>query len=154
MSTTSKTYEFPVSVRWLTGKRTVATVAGKDDLEVATPPEFKGGVEGVWSPEDLFVGSIASCFAVTLAGKAARRGIPMRSLSVGGDGVVTQRADGRFGFSEVTLHVAIETDPGFEEEMGVAAHEAEDGCLVAASVDLPVHLDLAVEATQLLEPAR
>ncbi len=148
-----KGIRLPVSVRWLTGKRTVATVAGKDDLEVATPPEFKGGVEGVWSPEDLFVGSVASCFAVTLAGIAARRGIPLRGLSVGGDGIVTQRTDGRFGFAEVILHVELATDQGYEREATDAVHDAELGCLVAASVDLPVRVELTVRTSPLVEAA-
>ena len=154
MNATTKTYDFPVSVRWLAGKRTVASVAGKEDLEVATPPEFKGGVEGVWSPEDLLVGSVASCFAVTFAGMAARRGIPLRSLTVDGDGVVTQRKDGRFGFTEVELDVEISTDAGYEEEAADAARQAEAGCLVACSLDLPVHVEATVHSAPQLEAAR
>jgi organic hydroperoxide reductase OsmC/OhrA len=144
MNATAKTYDFPVGVRWVAGKRTVVSVAGKDDLAVATPPEFKGGVEGVWSPEDLFVGSIASCFTVTLAGMADRRGIPLRDLVVDGDGVVTQRPDGCFGFSEVVLRAELTTFPEFEHEAIEAAHAAERSCLVACSVDLPVRLELTV----------
>jgi organic hydroperoxide reductase OsmC/OhrA len=153
MNAKTKAYDFPVSVRWLTGKRTVATVAGKDELEVATPPEFKGGVEGVWSPEDLFVGSVASCFAVTLAGIVARREIPLRSLTVGGDGIVTQRKDGRFGFTEIVLQVELATDAGYEERAAAAAEAAEVGCLVAASIDLPVRYELTVRSAPLLEAA-
>jgi organic hydroperoxide reductase OsmC/OhrA len=153
MNATAKKYDFPVGVRWLTGKRTVVSVRGKDDLEVATPPEFKGGVEGVWSPEDLFVGSVASCFAVTLVGIAGRRGIPLRSLSVGGSGVVTQRPDGRFGFAEIVLQAELETDTGFEQEAADAARAAELGCLVACSVDLPVRAELTVRTAPLLEAA-
>jgi organic hydroperoxide reductase OsmC/OhrA len=148
MSATAKAYDFPVGVRWVAGKRTVVSVAGKDDLPVATPPEFKGGIEGVWSPEDLFVGSIAACFTVTLAGIADRRGIALLGLTVDGDGIVTQRHDGRFGFSEVVLHVRLETYPEFEHEAAEAAHAAEVGCLVACSVDLPVRLDLTVQTPE------
>jgi organic hydroperoxide reductase OsmC/OhrA len=153
MNTKAKKFDFPVGVRWLAGKRTVVSVPGKDELEVATPPEFKGGVEGVWSPEDLFVASVASCFTVTLVGIADRRGIPLRSLAVGGSGVVTQRHDGRFGFAETVLHVELATDPDFEQEAAEAARAAELGCLVASSVDLPVRVELSVRTAPLLEPA-
>ncbi len=88
---------------------------------MATPPEFKGGVEGVWSPEDLLVGSVASCFAVTLVAVAERRGVPLRGLDVAARGVVTQRPDGRFGFTEVVLEVSLSTEPGCEEEASAAA---------------------------------
>jgi len=152
MTATAKSYEFPLDVRWLGGRRTIASVAGKGDLEVATPPEFKGGIAGVWSPEDLFVGSVAACFAVTLVGVAERRDVPLRALDVSANGVVTQRHDGRFGFTEVALKVELRTDPGFEEQAADAADAAKAGCLVAASVDLPVRLELAVRAAPLLEP--
>ena len=49
MSTAAKKFEFPVDVKWLDGRLTQVTAAGKPDLEVATPPEFKDGVAGVWS---------------------------------------------------------------------------------------------------------
>jgi organic hydroperoxide reductase OsmC/OhrA len=151
MNATPKAYDFAVGVRWVAGKRTVVSVAGKDDLAVATPPEFKGGIEGVWSPEDLFVGSIASCFTVTLAGIADRRGIPLHGLAVDGDGVVTQRHDGRFGFSEVVLYVKLTTYPEFEREAVDAARAAELGCLVACSVDLAVRVELDVRTAPLVE---
>ncbi len=153
MTSNAKTYDFPLSVRWIAGRRTVAAVPGKDDLEVATPPEFKGGVEGVWSPEDLLVGSVASCFAVTLVAVAERRSIPLRGLEIGASGRVTQRDDGRFGFTEVVLEVGLSTEPGFEQQACEAAEQAERGCLVAASLDFPVRLDLDVRTAPLLAAA-
>ena len=148
MTTHAKSFEFPVSVHWVGGRRTIASVEGKPDLEVATPPVFKGGVEGVWSPEDLLVGSIASCFAVTLVAIAERRDVPLHGLGVAASGRVTQRNDGRTGFVEATLDVALMTEPGHEEEAVAAAEAAERGCLVAASLDFPVRLELDVRAAE------
>ena len=149
MSASAKAYDFPLSVRWIAGRRTVMSVPGKVDLEVATPPEFKGGVEGVWSPEDLLVGSVASCFVVTLVAVAERRSIPLRGLEVDASGRVTQRDDGRFGFIEVVLEVSLSTDPGFEGEVAGAAEAAERSCLVAASLDFPVRFELHVRTAPL-----
>jgi organic hydroperoxide reductase OsmC/OhrA len=148
MTTQAKSFEFPVSVHWVGGKRTIASVEGKPDLEVATPPEFRGGVEGVWSPEDLLVGSIGSCFAVTLVAIAERRDIPLHGLGVSARGRVTQRNDGRTGFVEATIDVTLMTDPGHEEEAVAAAEAAERSCLVAASLDFPVRLALDVRAAE------
>jgi organic hydroperoxide reductase OsmC/OhrA len=144
MTTDAKAYDFPLSVRWTSGRRTVVSVPGKDDLEVATPPEFKGGVEGVWSPEDLLVASVASCFAVTMLAVCERREVPIHGLEVGGSGHVTRRKDGRFGFTEIVLHAAVDTDPGREPEAEEAAEASERGCLVSCSVDFPVRLELDV----------
>ena len=91
----------------------------------------------MWSPEDLLVGSVASCFVVTLVAVAERRSIPLRGLEVGASGRVTQRDDGRFGFTEVVLEVSLSTDPGFEGEVAGAAEAAERGCLVACFSGLP-----------------
>ena len=153
MTSTAKVYDFPLTIRWISGRRTVASVHGKDNLEVATPPEFKGGVEGVWSPEDLLVGSVGSCFAVTLLAVADRRNVPIRGLEVDATGSVTQRRDGRFGFTEVVLHLAFDTEPGFESEAAEAADAAEQGCLVASSLDFPVRVDLRVRTAPALAAA-
>jgi organic hydroperoxide reductase OsmC/OhrA len=154
MSTTTKAYDFPLSLHWIGGRRTVASATGKHQLEVATPPVFTHGIEGVWSPEDLFVGSVASCFALTLVAVAERRGVPLWGLDIAASGNVAQRDDGRFGFTEVTLDVDVVTDDGFEREAEKAAHDAESGCIVASSLDVPVKLDLKVNAHLLLENAR
>lgn len=144
MTTTPKTHRFPVDVCWLGGRLTRASVNGKPDLTVATPPEFRGGVEGVWSPEDLLVAAAATCFTVTLVSVAERRGLPLRALGVHGAGSVTQRPDGRFGFTEIELDVVLATDPGREEDARSAAEAAERSCLVAVSLDTPVHVSLQV----------
>jgi hypothetical protein len=42
-----ETFRFPVSVRWCGGQLTRVSVAGKPRLEVATPPESRGGIAGI-----------------------------------------------------------------------------------------------------------
>jgi organic hydroperoxide reductase OsmC/OhrA len=141
-----KTHRFPVDVRWLDGKLTLASVPGKAPLPVATPPEFQGGIEGVWSPEDLFVGAVATCFTVTLVSAARRRHVPVHRLQVRSFGDVTRRPDGRFGFVGVELTVELETDAGLEGEAQGALLDAEESCLVAASLDTPVTVHAHVSA--------
>ena len=140
------TYRFPVDVRWLEGKLTVASVPGKEPLEVATPPEFHGGVEGAWSPEDLFVGAVATCYTVTLISATRRRGVPVRSLELRSFGDVSRRPDERFGFVGVELAVEFTTERGYEAEARAAALDAGSTCLVAASLDTPVHVHVTVTA--------
>ncbi|HZO62164.1 MAG TPA: OsmC family protein [Gaiellaceae bacterium] len=152
-TTIAKAYDFPVGTRWLTGRRTLVSIHGKKDLEVATPPEFKGGIEGVWSPEDLLVASIGTCYAVTLLAVADRRRLPLRGLELGASGHVTRRSDGAFGFTEAVLTATVDTEAGFEDEARDAAEAAKGGCLVANSVDFPVRLELEVRAAPLLEAA-
>jgi organic hydroperoxide reductase OsmC/OhrA len=97
-------------------------------------------------PEDLFVAAAATCYAVTLVGITDRRGVPLRALSVHGSGDVTQRSDGRFGFTVVELDVALVTDPGCEEDLRSAAEAAERSCLVASSLDTSIRVGLDIRA--------
>jgi organic hydroperoxide reductase OsmC/OhrA len=145
--TTLKTQCFPVDVLWTGGPVTEVTAAGKPELRVATPPEFRGGVEGVWSPEHLVVAAVASCYVTTLVSIAERRDVPLDAVEVRGAGYMTLRPDGRFGFIAVDLEVSLQTKPGREDHVRSIARDAEHACLVAASLDLPVRVALEVSAS-------
>jgi organic hydroperoxide reductase OsmC/OhrA len=141
---TLKDYRFQVDVDRLTGKTVRLVASGKPELEVATPPEFRGGVPNVWSPEDLLVAASASCYALTLSAIAERRDVPVRELAVTGAGHVTRRADGRFGFVVVELRVELTTDPEFVEQAEQLGHTAEQACLVDRALAVPIEVELAV----------
>jgi organic hydroperoxide reductase OsmC/OhrA len=144
--TTVKAHRFPVSVEWRGDRITRVSVPGKRPLEVATPPEFRGTHAELWSPEDLLVGALASCYAVTLVSVAEWRGVPLRGLSVDGLGHVERRDDGRFAFVAIELHAKVETDASTLAAAEDAARYAKDACLVSMALDTPVHLELAVRA--------
>ena len=149
----SKHFEFPASVEWEGGLITVASVAGKQDLDVATPPEFGGENEGVWSPEDLLVASAATCFAVTLAAIVRRRTIPLLSLHVDGNGHVGPRDDGQLGFTSIELHVTAETDSADAvSQLETAIERAENGCLVAMALNIPVNVHATVTVARSASP--
>ncbi len=40
-------------------------------IEVATPPEFPKGIEGIWSPEHLFVAAVSGCL-MTIFGHSGK----------------------------------------------------------------------------------
>lgn len=140
-----KEFSFPVAVEWLGDTRVTSRVAGKSDIETSSPPEFRGKDATIWSPEDFFVASAASCLAVTLSGIAERRGLPLHALEVSGDGVVGRRDDGAFGFTRMSFRVVIKTDAGQEDLAREVAGKAEEGCLVAVSLALPIEIEVEVE---------
>ena len=139
-----KALRFPVTIRQKHGRLTRAASADKPELEIATPPEFHGGIKGVWTPEDLLVTSAASCYAVTLVAVAERRGIPIHDLRVHGTGHVSKRDDRRFGFVVIELTAELETDAELVEAANVAARHAESSCLIAQALDVPVHVRMNV----------
>jgi organic hydroperoxide reductase OsmC/OhrA len=119
----------------------------KPALEIATPAEFRNGLPGYWSPEDLLVGATASCYVLTFRALAKRRGISFDDLEVTATGHVTRRADGRFGFVLVELQVSVGTDVEHEEAVTALAHDAERGCIVGRALEIPVELELDVRTT-------
>jgi peroxiredoxin-like protein len=139
---TVKALRFPAAIEWRGGRLTHATAPGKHALDVATPPEFKGGLPGVWSPEDLLVAATASCFAVTLAAVAEHSGVELTALRVDGLGHVERGADGRFGFTVIELGVEVEAKAEWSLVERLVA-KAERNCLVTLALDVPVHLRLA-----------
>jgi organic hydroperoxide reductase OsmC/OhrA len=136
--TTVKEMQFPVWVRWRGGRLVNAEAGGRDGLELATPPQFTGGLAGYWSPEDLLVAATASCFALTLAAVAERRETPLLDATVTATGRISRRADGRFGFAGIEIEAELETIAGGEDAVRSAARAAEQRCLVAHALDLPV----------------
>ena len=140
-----KEFSFPVEVEWLGDTRVATRVEGKREIETSSPPEFRGKDATIWSPEDFFVSAAASCLAITLQGIAERRGLVLHALRVTGEGVVGRRDDERFGFTRMNLRIALKTDAGQEELAREVAVKAEEGCLVAVSLALPIELEVAVE---------
>jgi organic hydroperoxide reductase OsmC/OhrA len=140
----TKDFRYKVGVEWEGDRLTTVSSPEKPELTVATPPEFKGGVPGVWSPEDLLVASVASCFAVTLVAVAERRELPLHELHVSGTGHLTGRDDGRFGFVAIELTADVRTDELAIGPVERAAKHAERACLVSMALDIPVHVEVVV----------
>ncbi len=140
----AREFRFPVKVAWDGARRTTVSVEGKQALDVATPPEFRGTDPDLWSPEDAFVAAAASCLAVTIAAKAEQQGVPLRDLDVAADGVVGKRPDGRFGFVSIEQTVHLVTDAGFEDRAREVVSQSEQGCLVTVSLNVPVETTVQV----------
>lgn len=139
-----KALRFPAAVHWHGGRLTRVSAPGKASFEVATPPEFKGGVEGVWSPEELLVAAAGSCFAVTLAAVAERNGVELDAVEVEGIGHVERGNEGAFHFVAVELMVEVAAEKEDPATLGRLVREAERLCIVSLALDVPVHVRLVV----------
>jgi organic hydroperoxide reductase OsmC/OhrA len=145
----AKDFRFPVEIGQAAGPRVRATAPGRPPLSIATPAEFRGGVEGTWSPEDLLVAAVASCFELTFKSIAARRGLVYERLDVTGTGHVTLLADNQIGFLAIELDVVVEAAPGAAHAAETAARRAHDHCIVGRALAVPVELSLEVRTPEL-----
>lgn len=146
----ARDFRFPVRVEELGGPHVVASAPGRPPLAVATPAEFRGGVGGgAWSPEDLLVAAVASCYELTFKAIAVRRALAYERLEVDASGHVTTLADGQIGFLSIGLDVVVEAPPGAAHAADTIARHAHERCIVGAALAVPVELRLEVRTPAL-----
>jgi organic hydroperoxide reductase OsmC/OhrA len=64
-----KSVRFKSSLAWTRDRRGRAFAPGKPEIDIGSPPEFRGE-PGVWSPEELFVGALNGCLVLTFIAMA------------------------------------------------------------------------------------
>jgi len=139
MDVRSKVYTYHTAVRWTEERKGVISCAGKPDVEVATPPEFKGH-DGIWSPEDLFVASANICLMTTFLAVAGRAGLAFTSYESSAEGRL-ELVEGKFQFTEITLKPVITLPAGGDAAKAKELIEkAEANCLISNSMKATVML--------------
>jgi organic hydroperoxide reductase OsmC/OhrA len=146
--TMMKEIQFPCSVLWRGGRLVRASARGKESIELAAPPEFRSGLAGYWTPEELLVSASASSFVLTLAAAAERRGVPLIDATATATGHMSRRDDGRFGFTVIEIDAELETLAGSEEAVSSVARAAAKRCLIAQALDVPTHVSVSVKAVR------
>ncbi len=144
-----ETHEYPAKITWL-GERKYRMEffsegsEGKPKMDVATPPEFHG-VPGIYSPEDLFVGSVLSCYMATFTGLAIKMKLSLDKFTCEAKGTL-EKQEGGWVFTTITLrpHIVLKDKSGLENAKK-AAHLAEENCLVAKSIKTKTTLEPKVE---------
>jgi organic hydroperoxide reductase OsmC/OhrA len=126
-------HTFRTSTSWLDGTTGLLSAEGKPTLRVSTPPEFRGE-RGVWTPEDLFVGSVEICHMATFMSFARRNDIPITSYRSHANGVLEYVGDD-FRFTRIVIFPTI-TIPSAKHEQDVheLLKETSHRCLVTNSI--------------------
>ena len=134
METRPKSYTYHTTVKWTEQRKGVISCAGKPDIQVATPPEFKGH-EGIWSPEDLFVASANICLMTTFLAVAERAGLSFTSFESQAEGRL-ELVEGKFQFTAITLSANADATKAKE-----LIEKAEANCLISNSMKARVSLE-------------
>jgi peroxiredoxin-like protein len=143
MDVRSKVYFYQTTVRWTEQRKGIMSCAGKPDVEVATPPEFKGH-PNIWSPEDLFVASANICLMTTFLAFAERAGLAFSSYESEAEGRL-ELVEGKFQFTAITLKPTITLQPGADAGKAKELIEkAEANCLISNSMKATVTLEPVV----------
>lgn len=140
MEQKGKVYLYQTVVKWTEQRKGIISCAGKPDVQVATPPEFKGH-EGIWSPEDLFVASANICLMTTFLAVAERAGLTFSAYESTAEGRL-ELVDGKFQFTAITIRPSITLKPGGDVAKAKELIEkAEHNCLISNSMKATVTLE-------------
>ena len=145
-----KSHRYGVRTERHDGNRVTLSAPGKPVLDVALPADFKNGVPRVWSPEELLIASLATCFELTMIAVAEYRNVPLHDVRVDATGHV-ERKGHLYKLILLELDVHAQTDSGRRGDIERTVRMAQEGCLVGNALDVPVRLDLAIDAAAVAE---
>ncbi len=136
----SEAHFYEVNLKWIEQKKGMLTSNGLPDIEVATPPQFSSGHEGIWSPEHLFVSSVAVCIMTTFLAIAELSKLEFLSYESRAVGKL-EKVENKYLITEITVEpvIVIKYEKDFERAERII-YKAEANCLISNSIRSKVSL--------------
>src|SRR5713101_2446540 len=101
-STMEGAQKYRVIAWWSSGRTGLAkSDSAPNAIHFTAPPEF-GGLEGRWTPEDLLLCAVASCYTTTFRALAEYSKFEYSDLGVQVEGTL-RKVDSGYVFSEVVI---------------------------------------------------
>jgi peroxiredoxin-like protein len=95
-------HQFRVVAWWSSDRTGIAKSDSAPNAIQFTAPVSFGGVEGRWTPEDMFLGSIASCYTTTFHTLAEYSQLEYADLEVQVEGTIQKDGSG-YSFKEIVI---------------------------------------------------
>ncbi len=113
-------------------------------IEVATPPQFPKGVEGIWSPEHFFTAAVNSCFMTTFLAIAENSRLEFKEFNCNAVGILDQ-VEGKYLITEVVLSPTLVITKEEDKEKALRVlDKSEKACLISNSINSKVNLNPTV----------
>ncbi len=140
-----ESYRHQVVAWWAAGRTGLAkSASAPNSIHFAAPPQF-GGLEGRWTPEDLLLGAIASCFTTTFRVLAEHSKWNYIDLQVEVQGVV-KKGDSGYNFTAVALRPVLKIQNETERHRALQLLEKAQGlCLVSRALAVDQRFEPVVE---------
>ncbi len=139
MGKTNKHFLFETDLNWITATTGIVSVKNRMEKITVDMPAAYGGTGLAWSPEELFLASISSCFQMTYLAyaKSLHFGITHFDCSVIGQ---VEIIDGKYKFTNINVYpqifIASET---LRDKANMALEKTHHHCLVTNSVNSLVY---------------
>jgi organic hydroperoxide reductase OsmC/OhrA len=123
-----------------------SSAADVPPLRSAPPKDFDGPGDA-WSPEQLLLAAVETCFLFTFRAIARASKFDFVSLDLRGSGTVDRR-DGVTLFTEIVLNTRLTVPKGTDPERARRLlDKGKNGCLVTASLSVPARLEIEIVET-------
>ncbi len=99
-------HRYRVTAWWTSGRTGIAkSESAPNAIHFTAPPQF-GGLEGRWTPEDLLMSALASCFTTTFHAIAGYVKFEYTDLAVEAEGTVGKAKTG-YCFSQIAIRPSL-----------------------------------------------
>lgn len=138
-------HKYNTQLNWIADRRgLMSSPELNESFEVATPPQFPKGIEGIWSPEHLLTAAVSSCFMTTFIAIAENSKLAFDQFSCSASGKLEQ-IEGKYLMTEITLEpiltIPIETSIEKAERILI---KSEAACLISNSIKSKVTLKINI----------
>jgi organic hydroperoxide reductase OsmC/OhrA len=134
-------HPFRVVAWWASDRTGIAkSTSAPNAIHFTAPPAF-GGLDGRWTPEDLLLGAIASCYTTTFRAIAENSKLEYTDLQVEVEAAIG-RAKVGYSFGPVTMRVNLTISQPSEEARALKLlHKAEGLCIVTRALSVEKRFD-------------
>jgi peroxiredoxin-like protein len=134
-------HNYNVNLTWLADRKgEISSPELHTTIEVATPPQFPKGMNGIWSPEHLLTAAVSSCFMTTFLSIAENSHLDFVSFTCPAKGKLEQ-IEGKFLMTEILLEpVLVIVNESDKEKAERVLQKSEVACLISNSIKSKVVL--------------
>ncbi len=138
-------HRFRVVAWWASGRTGIAkSSSAPNAIHFTSSPAF-GGLEGRWTPEDLLLCAVASCYTTTFRTLAEYSKFEYTDLQVEAESVISKGATG-YSFGEVSIHANLTISQEEERERAIKLlHKAKELCLVSRALSVEQRFEPSVQ---------
>ena len=139
-----KQFVHRVRAWWTSGHTGIAVSdSAPTAIHFTAPPNFYG-IEGRWTPEDLLLSAIASCFVTTFFALASYASFKYTDFEVEAEGAFS-KVDSGYKFREIVLRPRLQVEREEDEVAALKLFEnAKLLCLISRAILTPIRVEVRV----------
>jgi peroxiredoxin-like protein len=138
-------HHFHLKADWPGGRNSEGYIdAGNLKTKISIPTEMDGPGVGT-NPDEMLLGSAATCYVITLAAMIERAHLPLKEMSLESEGIVDV-TNGVFTYKKIIHKPTVALNEGATEKeyelLRKLVHKAEKSCMISRALEGNVELEL------------